>query len=70
VPRTIFKYDTQGGVLRLWAEVNPDEEPTQSYLIAVVGTGQLAPDHRAWGYVGTAVTNPYVWHVYVQERVV
>lgn len=58
----VRKFDTQGEVLRLWAEVDPTAimQPVQ---FVIVGTGRVF-DADGLEYVGTAQQGPYVWHCY------
>ena len=54
-------------VLHLYVEVDPvvcKQTPTER-VIHIVGTSRLDIDPR-WQYVGTAVNDKSVWHVYVE----
>ena len=58
----------QNGTLCLWAKVDADKE-RETRHIEIIGTGNPIPqdmgvDRR---FIGTAVVNPFVWHVF--ERV-
>lgn len=45
----------------LWALVDP-AAPMVERLIALVGTGHPCPDEG--DYVGSAVCDPFVWHIF------
>ncbi len=51
----------QGGNLRVWAEVDPDDRTTLTTLYAAV-TGQEPPPDGE--FIGTAVGPEFVIHVY------
>jgi hypothetical protein len=53
----------QNGQLTLWAHVDTDLF-TAHRLIAVIGTGNPAPELDEGVYVGTAFDGPFVWHVF------
>lgn len=48
--------------LFVWATVDP-EQPTETRVLHVVGTGNPMPK-RPLAYLGTTVQAPFVWHVY------
>lgn len=55
----------QNGSLCLWATVDPSKEKRHRY-IEIIGTGNPMPmdtgvDRK---FIGTAVVNPFVWHVF------
>ena len=54
----------QGGTLTLWAMVNPGMEQ-ESVTVSIVGTGHPVDDSDG-AYVGSAIVDPYVWHVFVR----
>jgi hypothetical protein len=57
----------QNGQLVLWAEVFPNN-PNESKVIRVVGTGNPFPDHLSYLHIGTVVmSNGFVWHVYEKK---
>jgi len=61
---TILSVANQNGKLCLWALVNPN---LVSYIrtIEIIGTGNpidKSPVERK--FIGTAVINPFVWHVF------
>jgi len=51
----------QNGEPMLWAEVNTEEGLEERYFI-IYGTGQNI-DSR-YGYIGTWMSPPFVWHLY------
>ena len=53
----------QGSFLTLWARVVPEVRKVER-LIAVVGTGNPAPDVDDGVYVGSVFDGPFVWHVF------
>lgn len=55
----------QGEQLVLWASVDT-AQPLETFSIAVVGTGQSAPEPSESYYLGTAHMPPFVWHVFVR----
>jgi len=50
----------QGGILALWAIVNPDLEEEER-IFYVVGTGHPLPHAK---YIGTVLIDPFVWHIF------
>lgn len=58
----ILTVQNQGGMLCLWAIVNP-EAPTESRYFSVFGTGH---PHESFpqNYIGTCQQGQYVWHVF------
>ena len=55
----------QDGNLCLWAMVDPSKEKRRRY-IEIIGTGNpiftdMGVDRE---FIGTAVVNPFVWHVF------
>lgn len=58
----ILAVDEQHGALTLWAEVDPSQ-PKVTRIIHIIGTGNPMPEHLG-DYLGTAVIDPFVWHVY------
>ncbi len=61
----ILHVDNQNGQLCLWVEVETNSE-VKSINIAVIGTGNPIPGY-AKVYIGSAVINPFVWHVYTDR---
>lgn len=53
--------DPRTGCPALWIEVDP-AAPVRPRRFAVVGTGAGTP--LAGQHVGSAICDPYVWHVY------
>lgn len=61
----ILSVANQNGALCLWAMVHP-EHPKEERSIEIIGTGNPIPvgmgvDRK---FIGTAVVNPFVWHVF------
>lgn len=59
------------GIVCLWAEVNTDEEKTETRVFALFGTGHPVTHkqgHQLF-YIGTVVerNRPLVWHIYEEE---
>jgi hypothetical protein len=52
----------QGGVLCLWAAVNPDAL-MEKRIISIVGTGNPTSVNLD-GYIGTVQQGYYVWHIF------
>jgi hypothetical protein len=59
---TVLTVQSQGGVLCLWAEVDPNAPPVDRYF-RIVGTGHRF-DREGLRYVGTGQSGLFVWHVY------
>lgn len=57
----LLHVDNQKGLLCLWLEVDPSYEKI-GIKIAIAGTGGPVPKSAI--YIGTAVCDPFVWHVY------
>jgi hypothetical protein len=55
----------QGGVLTMWAEVNTSL-PKSTMEIEVHGTGNPQDSTVSAKYVGSAIVEPFVWHVYAR----
>lgn len=55
----------QNGNLCLWAIVDPSKERRRRY-IEIIGTGNPMPTDMGVDrkFIGTAVVNPFVWHVF------
>ena len=53
------------GVLCLWAKVDADQEMETRY-IEIIGTGNPMPQDMGGDrrFIGTAVIDPFVWHVF------
>lgn len=68
----IIHVDNQDGKLCVWAEVS-FPAPTLEVRLCVVGTGNPLPDpfegHR-WTHVGSAIVDPFVWHVYESKFII
>lgn len=60
---TVKAVGQQTGTVTLWAEVFTDNEPEKRAFF-VYGTGHAIPP--GFEYVGTALCDPFVWHVYEQ----
>ena len=50
--------------VNVWAEVDPQGEETSTRKMRAFATGQPVPDGAS--YVGTALAEPFVWHVYAE----
>lgn len=60
----VSSYAATADVLMLWAHVDPSAKVVER-LIAVVGTGNPAPDDLDEAkYVGTTQCGAFVWHVF------
>jgi hypothetical protein len=61
----ILSVANQNGELCLWALV-PTANATKTRCIEIIGTGNpISPNHEASRrFIGTAVINPFVWHVF------
>jgi hypothetical protein len=58
----------QQGVLCMWVVVDT-EQPECRRDVWVIGTGVTLPaDLAVASYVGTALVNAYVWHVFVADE--
>lgn len=55
--------EMQNNVLCAWAWVDLDS-PTETRTLAVVGTGNPAPSPDSAEFIGTALAQPFVWHVF------
>lgn len=53
----------QNGTLMLWAKVNP-EAPIVGRTIYIYGTGHEIDPSKPARYVGTALQEYFVWHVF------
>lgn len=62
----ILSAASQNGTLCLWAMCDT-EKPDKNRVIEIIGTGN--PVHMCFErvFIGTAIMNPFVWHVF--ERV-
>lgn len=69
VPRSarILSCQYQGGVLTLWAFVDPDAAQ-EDLVVHIVGTGRDMPTNTPLQYLGTVQTEAYVWHVMAEAR--
>jgi len=56
----------QGEDLRIWVEVDTEEEP-KPYTFLVYGTGWDIPDDSNIAWFGTATLGDLVWHVFVES---
>lgn len=59
--------DDQGGVICLWAEVDPDQ-PSVGREIAIVGTG-YSPPPGGYKHLSTVLMGEFVRHVYYLDQV-
>lgn len=61
----ILNVGIQGKTLCLWALVNPDRKK-QSRTIEIIGTGNPISNEGlpTRDYIGSAVIDPFVWHVF------
>lgn len=61
----ILSVANQDGYLCMWAMVKPDE-PMEQRDIEIYGTGNAIPVcfGNAREFIGTAVIDPFVWHVF------
>lgn len=50
--------------IAIWAEVERGAERGEVRVFRVVPTGDDVPP--GWIYVGTAISGPFVWHVYME----
>ena len=55
----------QGGVVTLWADVDPDAQQEERHF-RVFGTGWNMPREMGYSdvYIGTVQDGDFVWHVY------
>lgn len=60
----ILTMQDQGGVLHLWAAVNPDADLEKRHFVTV-GTGGVI--NEGLEYIGTYQESAFVWHVF--ERI-
>lgn len=58
----ILKFDTQDGVLMIWALVY-DSVALQTRRFRLVGTGHPLPDYGLV-HIGTCFHGPFVWHLF------
>ena len=58
----VLDVQQQGGVLTLWALVDPNAATNPRHF-RVYGTGEELPDNPG-DYVATAQVGPMVWHVF------
>ncbi len=56
----------QYGRVTMWAEVTADEEDIglERWHLIVLGTGHQLPEDIEYEHLGTAMIDPFVWHVY------
>lgn len=57
--------------LCIWATVDPEEKQTFGYPVFILGTGHSMPDdidHPNARFIGTAVDETFVWHVFTRTR--
>ena len=57
----VLHVGNQGGSLCLWAEVDPQSATTKR-TFRIIGTGHPVP--VGLEYIGSAVIDPFVWHVF------
>lgn len=62
----ILSVDNQQGNLCLWAEVDPDNYK-EDRVISIYGTGNPTSSYPGI-FIGSVVIDPFVWHVYEQEK--
>jgi hypothetical protein len=63
-PGRILYVGTQRGSLCCWIEANTSRLE-ETVTLSVTGTGHPSPDKRGVDYVGSAVCDPFVWHVWM-----
>jgi hypothetical protein len=65
-PARVLHVDCQDdyGTVYLWAEVDIEGTGDTVRNMRAFATGQAIPDGAS--YVGTALTGPFVWHVYAE----
>ena len=59
----VLSIGNQRGNLCLWAMVDPDR-PTKPITIAILGTGHPINKDTKMKHLGSAVIEPFVWHVF------
>ncbi len=62
----ILKFDTQQGVLTLWALVSPEFTPERRRF-RLAGTGHPLPE-GSLDYIGSCLQGPFVWHLFELGR--
>lgn len=68
IPRggRVVKVSEENSIPYLWVELDPKAEPILRRFV-VTGTGlNITDDHLT--YLGTAMCDPYVWHVFEDTR--
>lgn len=59
----ILKVASQGGRIKLWAQVDREVKHVFRHFV-VVGTGHTINNSESLRHVGTVFQDPFVWHVY------
>ncbi len=56
----------QGANVYMWAEVWTDMSPlvTEEWRMFIIGTGHELLEGMDYEHLGTAMIDPFVWHVY------
>lgn len=62
----ILHCNTQDNALHVWALVDPEEKTTDTYEVAVIGTGHSF-NPAGWDYITTVQENVYVWHIWFKK---
>jgi len=63
----ILSVQDQGGVLVLWAMLDP-RHPKRPREVTIIGTGHPVPEDLVeHSYVDTARLGPFVWHVFASR---
>lgn len=58
---------SKNGTVTLWVEVDETLPEDESRTFFIIGTGHVLLNKTNIVYIGTAMVDPFVWHVY--ERV-
>lgn len=60
----------QNGKLWVWVKIGKDcKDKTQDRVIHIYGTGHPIETEKLLIHLGTVVTTPFVWHVFVEWAV-
>lgn len=61
----VLKAGMQGGIMYIWALIDPNEREFTKRGFLVVGTGQPFEHHYlGYRFIDTIFDGPFVWHVW------
>ena len=62
---SVVAVGSQRGCLCIWVDVDAPSVANETRTFRVLGTGQRVPER--FRHVGTAIIEPFVWHVFEED---